>query len=99
MIKMDNAVIGRRKIDSYVMYFAFIKKIPTIDISKARILRVGMLIVVVGIHQGRDTYNSHAKNHKTNDYYFNSQFYDDRNQRKASPRNCYYHFGTLSFFG
>lgn len=31
---MAKAVIGRRKIDSYVLYFVYLKKYPIIDISR-----------------------------------------------------------------
>lgn len=93
---MENAVIGRRKIDSYVLYYTYMKRIPMIDISSGSLSIEKESPVVFGIHQGRDTYNNHIKNHKSNDYYYNSQYYDDRNQKKASLRNCLYRAGTIS---
>lgn len=33
--KMQGAVVGRRKIDSYVMYFTILKKITLIDFGKS----------------------------------------------------------------
>lgn len=36
--------------------------------------------VVVGIHQGRDTYNEHTRKKNLNDFYYNSRYYDDRYQ-------------------
>ncbi|KAK8795966.1 hypothetical protein WA171_003931 [Blastocystis sp. BT1] len=72
--KMANAVIGRRKIDSYVLFFTISNKITLIDLTKA----VRML------HQGRDTYNHHYGKKRGHDYYFNSQFYDDKYQRSAT---------------
>lgn len=89
-------MIGRRKIDSYVLYYSYMKRIPMIDISSGS-SSIGIESpIVLGIHQGRDTYNNHIKNHKSNDYYYNSQFYDDRNQKKASLSNCLYRAGTIS---
>lgn len=93
---MENAVIGRRKIDSYVLYYSYMKRIPMIDISSGSSSIDIESPIVLGIHQGRDTYNNHIKNHKSNDYYYNSQFYDDRNQKKASLSNCLYRAGTIS---
>lgn len=48
---------------------------------------VGMIIRVHSVrmlHQGRDTYNHHYGKKRGHDYYFNSQFYDDKYQRSAT---------------
>ncbi|KAK8807876.1 hypothetical protein WA588_006364 [Blastocystis sp. NMH] len=71
--RMAEAVIGRRKIDSYVMFFSTIRRIPLIDCSAG----------VLAVHQGRDTYNDHSRA-RDNDYYYNSQFYSDAMQRLAN---------------
>lgn len=48
---------------------------------------VGLIMsihVVRMLHQGRDTYNNHYEKKRGHDYYFNSQFYNDKNQRLAA---------------
>lgn len=97
--RMAKAVIGRRKIDSYVLYFVYLKKYPIIDISRGSIyIQINRLInIVLGIHQGRDTYNQHIKNHKSKDFYYNSDFYNDRNQKMASLSNCLYRFRMCDY--
>lgn len=94
---MDRAVIGRRKIDSYVLYFTYINKIPLIDVSSSCIVLLVASSVVIGIHQGRDTYKNHINN-KSNDYYYNSRFYNDRNQKKATVQNCRFYFGNFGAY-
>ena len=104
MERMKKAVIGRRKIDSYVLHFCYTRHIPTVDISHGSIALVYSLFygfVVVGIHQGIDTYEDHLKQLKkenSNDFFYNSQFYNDRFQKQASLRNCVYSFGMCVFF-
>ena len=96
--KMQSAVVGRRKIDSYIMYFTILKKIPLIDLGKSG--SVGNEIyVVTNLHQGRDTYNHHSTHRSPDDFYYNGQFYDDRNQRKATLTACDYRFSRITGVG
>ena len=96
--KMQSAVVGRRKIDSYIMYFTILKKIPLIDLGKSG--SVGNEIyVVTNLHQGRDTYNHHSTHRIPDDFYYNGQFYDDRNQRKATLTACDYRFSRITGVG
>ena len=88
---MQSAVVGRRKIDSYIMYFTILKKIPLIDLGRSRNVREN-LCVVTNLHQGRDTYNHHSDNRIADDFYFNGQFYDDKNQKRATLTACSYRF-------
>ena len=80
--RMAEAVIGRRKIDSYVMFFSTIRRIPLIDCSAG----------VLAVHQGRDTYNDHSRA-RDNDYYYNSQFYSDAMQRLANLARASFRIG------
>ena len=89
---MQSAVVGRRKIDSYIMYFTLLKKIPLIDLGKSWNARRNELCVVTNLHQGRDTYNHHSSHRITDDFYYNGQFYDDRNQKRATLTACDYRF-------
>lgn len=45
---------------------------------------------MIAIHEGRDTYNQHTKKRTGDDFYYNSQYYDDRFQGMSSLRNCKY---------
>lgn len=52
--------------------------------------------VVVGIHQGRDTYNEHTRKKNLNDFYYNSRYYDDRYQGISSLKHCQYKLRSRS---
>lgn len=96
--KMQSAVVGRRKIDSYIMYYTILKKIPLIDLGKSG--SVGKeRRVVTNLHQGRDTYNHHSSHRITDDFYYNGQFYDDRNQKKATLTACDFRFSRNAGVG
>lgn len=74
-------MIGRRKIDNYIMYFTNRKRFSLIDLGDMK-----------NLHQGRDTYNQHAAKRTGDDYYYNSRWYNERNHEMSILKACEFRF-------
>lgn len=85
---MTDAVIGRMRIDNYLLSYILSKKGSLIDVTQR----------VIGIHQGMDGYKEHTRsNKKEEDLNWNFQWAHDIQKMKGALMYADFHLRTSHF--